>query len=238
MRIFTFIFFVAFVLCAKLSAAQSGGPPMMTDDPGVVDLHQWEINTSVNPLVTNTAEIAAPYIDANYGVLPRLQLKVESPYVFSIDHGHWTSALGEIEIGVKYNFLDETKSFIAAGTYPQLVVRGEKGFLLPLLLEKTFGKFLVGEDVGYFFGKNNFNNLQWGTLFGWQAAPKLQLMAEYFYQHDYYTAPSDEGYVNVGFRQALSKNFSLMGSFGTQVVTPQGEQTAFFFSWMGIQSDF
>jgi hypothetical protein len=230
-----FIIFLFGVMCAR---AQGGGPPMLTDDPGVVDLHSWEINTSINTTLTSTAEIAFPYVDANYGIARNLQLKVESPYVFTMSHSHVNSTLGEIEFGLKYQFLNEQKHFISLGTYPQWVVRGDKGFLLPLLIQKTFGKFLVGEDLGFFFGQKRNNNLQNGSLAGLQASKKLQLMAEYFIQRNYHNGAGTEGYLNIGFRQTLSKVITLMGSFGTQLSTSPGEERTCFISFLGIQSDF
>jgi hypothetical protein len=80
--------------------------------------------------------------------------------------------------------------------------------------------------------------LQNGSLAGWQATKKLQLMAEYFIQRNYHNVAGTEGYLNIGFRQALSKVVTLMGSFGTQLSTPAGEERTCFISFLGIQSDF
>lgn len=233
------IILVAFTLIKSSHGfAQGGGPPMLTDDPGVVDLHKWEINTSINTSVGNDVEVAIPYIDANYGVARNLQLKVETPYLVTFSHQKVSSQLGEIELGLKFKFLDQDKNFISAGTYPQLVVRGEKGLLVPLLLEKSFGKFLIGEDIGFFFGENNQNNLQIGSLLGLQASKNFQLMGEYFWQRNYPKTSGADSFINFGFRQLLTKTFTLMGSFGTQLSAASGEQKQYFISLFGFQSDF
>lgn len=236
---FSKIFSIAICLISFNNVqAQSGGPPMITDDPGVVDLHKWEINTSLTSSITNNAQFGIPYIDANYGVAQNLQLKVEGPYLITIDHSHFSSALGEVLVGVKFRFLDEAKNFVSGGTYPQLFVNGQKGLLLPLLLEKTFGKFLIGEDIGFFFGKNNYNNLQIGSLLGYKISEKFQVMGEYFMQRNYNYETGTEGFINFGFRQVLTKTFNLMGSFGSQSATPSSVQKQYFISYLGIQSDF
>lgn len=218
--------------------AQSGGPPMITDDPGVVSFHQWEINTSVNTAVSDNLQLAIPYLDVNYGVLRNLQLKVESPFLITIDQRHWSGEVGEIELGLKTQLLDESKDFISAGIYPQWVVRGATGLLVPLLLEKTFGHFLIGEDIGFFIGKGHQNNLQIGSLIGYKLHNEWELMAEYFFQRDYYSQKGNEGYINFGFRKPISKMFILMGSCGTEINSPAGTQKTYFISWLGLQSHF
>ena len=109
---------------------------MITDDPGVVDLHKWEINTSINSTITNQVQLAVPYIDANYGVFHNLQLKAEGPYLINIGSLNHTSGIGNILLGVKFHFMDENKNFVSAGIYPQYTINGnQKGLLFPLLLE-------------------------------------------------------------------------------------------------------
>ena len=196
------IFVFIFVIYVNVTNAQSGGPPMLTDDPGIVELHKWEINTSILSSITNNLELSIPFVDANYGIAPNLQLKVEAPYLVAINNKHLSGALGQVVAGVKFRFLDEEKNFISVGTYPQITLNGDKGFLLPLLLEKTFGKFLIGEDIGYFFGSNNYNNMQLGSLLGYQITPKFQAMAEYFIQKNNGKARGSDGLINFGFRSS------------------------------------
>ena len=227
-------------LCFNSLYAQGGGPPMMTDDPGIVDLHKWEINTSVNTSITNETQLSVPYVDANYGIAHNLQLKAEAPYLITIDkQKHSTGALGPVLLGVKFRFMDEDKNFVSVGTYPQFTITtNQKGLLLPLLLEKNIGKFVIGEDIGNFFGEHNYNSLQNGTLLGYKVTGKLQLLGEYFLEKTYGAATGTDGFMNYGFRYTLNPTFTLMGSFGTQVVTDINEQRQYFFSFLGLQSDF
>ena len=224
-------------LFMELICAQSGGPPMLTDDPGVVDLHKWEINSSITVTKDNQVQVGFPYMDVNYGILRNLQLKIESPYLFTFEKSGKVSGMpGDIMVGVKYHIIDEDESFISAGTYPQLTVRGEKGFLLPLLLEKTFGKFLIGDAFGHFWGdQNSFQN---GFLLGYQIRKNTQLMGEYFFEMEYQLSKETSFFINFGFRHTITPVFTLMGSVGTQIKTPVGEQREYFISFLGIQSSF
>lgn len=218
--------------------AQSGGPPMLTDDPGTTEFRKWEINTSTTSSVSGIVRIGIPYIDANYGAAHNLQLKVESPYLITFNHGKTSGEPGDIELGIKYRIADEAKHFLSLGIYPQYVIRGDKGFLFPVLAEKTFGKFLIGEDLGFFFGDGGTNNFQLGNLLGYQATPKTQVMGEFFFQRNYDIPANSEGYINFGFRHTLSETFTLMGSFGSQMITPRGGDREKFISYLGIQSVF
>ena len=225
------------ILFSNQAFAQGGGPPMLTDDPGIVDLHKWEINTSVNVTVSDRTELAFPHLDFNYGVARNLQLKIEAPYNFTFQKKEkTTSTLGDISLGTKFRFLGEDKHFISITIYPQLTVRGEKGFLFPLLMEKTFGKFLVGYDIGGFWG--NYNSLQNGILFGYQVAEKTQVMGEYFTDKELNSSKGSNGFLNFGFRQSVSKVFTIIGSAGTQITSTAGEQKDYFISYLGIQSSF
>jgi hypothetical protein len=229
----------AFILCFNNSQAQGGGPPMLTDDPGTVNYHQWEINTSVNSSITNNVQLAVPYIDANYGVTSNLQLKAEAPYLLTFDHPHTSGNLGDMILGIKYQFMSEDKKhFLSAGIYPQETVTGDqKGLLFPVLLEKTICKWMIGEDIGYFFSNRNNTSIINGNLVGYIVSDKLQVMGEYFLQH-YFHPSGTAGFMNYGFRYTLNKTFTLMGSFGTQVVTQPYEQKQYFISFLGVQSDF
>ena len=213
---------------------------MITDDPGVVGFHKWEINTSVNVSVSKVTQLSAPYLDVNYDVARDVHLKVESSWVFTFDKNHYnTGALGEISAGIKYHFLHEDKSFISVGTYPQVTLTGDqKGFLFPLLLEKTFGKFVIGEDAGVFFGEHNYRSFHNGLLLGYQVSGKLQVMGEYFMEQSFRPAQATAGYMNCGFRYDLNQTFGLIGSFGKQIVTPLNEEQEYFISYLGIRSSF
>jgi hypothetical protein len=210
---------------------------MLTDDPGVVDLHKWEINTSINVTTSDKTEITFPHFDFNYGLAPNLQLKVEAQYNFTFQKNEKnTSSLGDISLGTKFRFFGEDKHFISMATFPQLTFRGDKGFLLPLLLEKTFGKFLAGYEIGSYWG--SYNSLQTGLLFGYTVSKKTQLMSEYFMEKEFNSSIGSNGFLNFGFRQSVSKVFTIIGSAGTQINTRAGEQKEYFISYLGIQSSF
>jgi hypothetical protein len=228
------------LLCINNGYAQGGGPPMLTDDPGTVDAGKWEINTSINTQITNDVQLAVPYVDVNYGIAEGLHLKIETPYLITIDHQkHSSGKIADPLIGIKYRFMNEDKHFIAAGIYPQATITGDqKGFLFPLLLAKTIGKFVIGEEIGYSYVVKDSNNLLIGTLLSYQLSPRLEVMGEIFIQKSYTPSITTQGFMNCGCRYTINKTFTFLGSLGTQVITPAAQQKLYFFSYIGIQSSF
>jgi hypothetical protein len=213
---------------------------MITDDPGVVPLHHFEINTAFLASITKDVQLSAPSIDAVYGLAKNLQFKAEMPYLLTMTkHERTTGSFGVLSVGLKFHFMEEDKHYVSAGIYPQYALTGdEKGLLFPLLIEKTFKKFVIGEDFGCFIGQKNNRSIQNGLLIGYKATKKFELMGELFIQRDLGEQPTTNGFMNYGFRYTLNSNFKILGSFGTQVITPTGEQKQYFISYLGLQSSF
>lgn len=218
--------------------AQEGGPPMLTDDARVADFKDWEINTTLLVSIADHVELATPHLDLNYGILPDLQLKLEAPLVLEFIDGKTEAHLGDVIAGVKYKFMHEEKSFVSMATFPQYVVHGEKGFLLPIFVEKTYGKYLTGIGIGHFFSEMNLNRTEIGFLGGIKPNPKLDLMLEYFYVKNHFDTHGSNGFINAGFRRELMENFILLASIGTQVVTPTGIERERLISFIGLRSLF
>jgi hypothetical protein len=139
-RLGTLLLSISCILYSNTIHAQGGGPPMLTDDPGTPDVGKREINTSINSQVTKGIQLAIPYIDANYGIAKNVELKIEVPYLITINENERSSGkLGNVLIGVKYRFMNEEKNFVSVSVYPQFAITGDqKGFLLPFQLEKQW----------------------------------------------------------------------------------------------------
>ena len=238
-KIYKIFFTVAFTLLFSNILAQSGGPPMMTDDPGVVDLHKWEINLSVNTSFSDGLnEFEIPFVDINYGFFKNMHLKIEFPYTFYYTKNKKvTSSLGDATFGLKWKILDENKYFISVGTYPQFTFYRERGFLLPLLLEKSFGNFVIGEDFGAFFEKNNNCMLHSSTLISYKFSNRFDAESECHIEKDVKTNSAPDCYINFGCRYSLGEHIGLMASFGRQILA-KTQESEHFFSVAGVQLRF
>ncbi len=233
------VFLALFSLAGYFTlTAQEGGPPMLVDDAEVADYREWELNTSVNYNINNNHQLGLPHIDLNYGIWPDVQFTIGAPLEFTFQRPEVSTGMGEMNIGIKYLFLKEENFPISAGTFPQFFIDDGIGFFMPLFIQKTFDKLLLGYGISYFIEEKRYDNLQMGFITGYQLTDRLELMAEYLHQRNLNMWEGDIGYINAGFRFNFTDSIILMGSFGTQVVDKSSEAREKFISWLGIRSLF
>src|SRR5215218_637850 len=84
------------------------GPPLETDDPDTPGRNNWEINVSTEMEKRSEVWEWTPLLDINYGVGERIQLKLKPRYAVFDEPGESArSGPGNIQLGVKWRFLDE-----------------------------------------------------------------------------------------------------------------------------------
>ena len=140
-------------------------PPLETDDPGVPDKGEYEINLSTHAdLSKEDRSIDVLFVDANYGIAPRIaghelptQLKFEIPVMAARgDHDPYTLGMGDAKFGVKFNFYTNEHSGLSIALYPQVEFEApgtdsvQKGLaehgqtlILPLLVAREFHYFTL-----------------------------------------------------------------------------------------------
>ena len=168
--------------CAKPIFA---GPPFQTDDPDPVDFHHYEFYVFGNADGTGVEmDTAGPAAELGLGVLSNTQFHVVVPVaamalqrgkLFARWWGRREVGLGDIEIGVKYRYLKETKHRPMIGTFTMLEVPsgnynlglgvGKVWAKLPVWVQKSFGPWTtyggVGEQIVPQTGYNNFTYGGW-----------------------------------------------------------------------------
>jgi hypothetical protein len=145
-------------------------PPLETDDPGVPDKGEYEINLTTRADFSKQLRAFDFFlVDANYGVLPTIfghdlpaQVKFEFPLSGAKVPGDpMQVGLGDAKFGLKLNFYNNDHQGFYTSFYPQIefAVPGshpvekrlaEPGqtFLLPLLVQKEFKYFtFVGNGI-------------------------------------------------------------------------------------------
>src|SRR5580693_7458410 len=114
----SWVLFLAILLGA---AAAWAGPPFQTDDPEPIDYKNYEFYTFASadgtPVEMNTA---GPAVEFNWGALPNVHLHIILPLaaIFPSNNAKFAPSgagptevgLGDIETGVKFRFVQETKS--------------------------------------------------------------------------------------------------------------------------------
>jgi hypothetical protein len=154
------------------SAFAGAGPPFQTDDPEPIDFRNYEFYTfgSLDSTPTET-DTAAPAVEFNWGALPNVHLHViipvaaifpsNNPSAAPADNTPRTAGLGDIETGIKYRFVQETKHRPMIGTFVMFELPsgnadhglgvGKVWYKLPLWIQKSFGPWTTygggGETV-------------------------------------------------------------------------------------------
>jgi len=177
---------LTFVVCFAAVWTAQAGPPFQTDDPDPVDLHHYEFYVFGNADGTGVEmDTAGPAAEFNWGVLPNTQLHVILPLAAIVPSNEAKYApsgagpsevgLGDIEIGVKYRWIKETKHRPMFGTFTMLEVPSGNSNLglgvgkvwakLPVWVQKSFGPWTtyggVGEQIVPQTGYRNFTYGGW-----------------------------------------------------------------------------
>jgi hypothetical protein len=178
-------------------------PPLETDDPGVPDEGEFEINfTTHADLSHEDRRFDVLFVDANYGTLPKIaghelptQIKFEFPIAAIGAEGEpYRFGIGAAKFGLKFNFYEHEHAGLWLSVYPQIEFEApgsggvEKGLaepgqtlILPLLLGKEFHYFTFVANVGIEHPLNNpdrGNELAFGFGFGRALTRKVAAMFE------------------------------------------------------------
>jgi hypothetical protein len=104
-------------------------PPLETDDPGVPDKGEYEINLLTEAdFAADERTVDMLAVDANYGIVLKgfghelpTQLKLEFPVVARAEHGDaYQMGLGTSAFGLKFNFYNDESRGLRVSVYPQI----------------------------------------------------------------------------------------------------------------------
>ena len=233
---------VPLACCFTIFSTQAG-PPFVTDDPEPPPPGGWEINVPfILEHASGTTEMDVPLFDLNYG-LPNVQLKAEFPIeVVDEDNNGTTAGLGDLLLGVKWRFLNNERSQLQLGTYPQLLLptgdharglgEGRAAFVLPLLAQKSWDKWTVYGNVGYWWrGAQEARNYFYaGAVLERELNERLELGVELFGNSSKEHGARSEVAFNLGGTWKLGKHLNLLFSGGRDIV---GDTTAM--GYLGLQ---
>ena len=237
-------FLVIFFL-TLLPGALLAGPPFLTDDPQTVDFQHWEFYFASMDFKTIGGWVGdGPHVEINYGVVPNVQLHIIAPIAYNsptIGSGHY--GYGDTELGVKFRFIQETKSIPMVGIFPLLEVptgsakdglgTGRVHALLPVWLQKTWGPWTAYGGGGYGInpgvGLQNYGFVG-GVLQNQVAKPGL-IVVEVYHQTASEVGGRDETAFNVGTVIDLSEAHHLLFSAGRSIDGPTDFQCYAAYQW-------
>ncbi|HEX5430718.1 MAG TPA: hypothetical protein VFW83_02030 [Bryobacteraceae bacterium] len=180
-----------------LGAARAwAGPPFQTDDPEPIDYQHYEFYTFASsdgtPLET---DLTGPATEFNWGALPNIHLHVIVPALTIMPSDEPREfGLGDIETGIKYRFVQETKHRPMIGTFTMFEVPsgnadrglgvGKLWFKLPIWIQKSFGPWTTygGGGETLIHGVPGYRNFPFaGWLIQRDLGKKWTLGTEAFY---------------------------------------------------------
>ncbi|HKW90034.1 MAG TPA: hypothetical protein VJN21_14885 [Candidatus Acidoferrales bacterium] len=178
--------FMTVAAVALIAAPALAGPPFQTDDPEPVDFHHYEFYTFGAIDGTGVEmDTVGPAFEFNWGILPNTQLHVVAPLASIMPSNNVNYApagvgpsafgAGDIEIGVKYRWIKETKYRPMIGTFTMIEAPtgnynvglgiGKVWYKLPMWVQKSWGPWTayggVGEEIVPQTGFKNFTYTGW-----------------------------------------------------------------------------
>jgi hypothetical protein len=139
----------------------SAGPPFHTDDPQPVDFHHWEAYFfSTFEKTSDGRATQFPALEFNWGTIPNVQLHLIVPLSsFRPPGGPTWFGAGDVEVGIKYRFIQENGHRPQVGVFPQLELptgnaalglgNGQTWARLPLWAQKSRGAWTTYGGGGY-----------------------------------------------------------------------------------------
>jgi hypothetical protein len=222
---------IAVVLLFCFSRMVLAGPPFLTDDPEPVELghHEFYIFSTLDK-ASDSTQVQALAFEFNYGIAPQTQFHIEFPFTyFNPDSGPTAYGPGDLELGVKYRFIQETENFPQVGTFPMLEVatgdssrglgNGRTWAKFPIWAQKGWGPWTTYGGGGYAVnpapGQRDYPFAGW--LLQRDLSEQLTLGGEIFAQGKVADDGQATTLVNFGGFYNLSKNFSLLFTVGNNI---------------------
>lgn len=229
------------LLALLLPMCAWGGPPFRTDDPETVDYQHFEMASGIEyENDRGTLFGTVPHFDMNYGAAPNVQahLMVSDDYVRD-KGGPTLVGLGDVELGVKYRFIQESEYAPMVAIYPLFEVptankarglgTGQPQLFFPVWLQKSAGPWTSYGGGGYWINPGAGNKNYWyaGWLLQRDITKWLTLGAEVFHQTQATNATENETGYNIGAIVNFTPLHHFICSAGTDI---HGPANSFFYA--------
>jgi hypothetical protein len=216
---------IAALVLAGAAAPAFAGPPYLTDDPAPTDTGHWEIYAFTAGEGRGSTLDDDTGLDVNYGGFKDVQLTATLPVSFSHGpHESWRGGTGDVELAVKYRFVNDKRSGFSAAVFPRVVLPtaahspGEKTrFLLPLWMQKDFaGGTSVFGGGGYTINPGTGNRDFWqaGIAATQDLSKKVSVGAEITRQGADTVGGTPQTRAGVGSIVQFSSHYALLLSGG------------------------
>ena len=215
-RFFCFLFF---------SIQLIAGPPTLSNDPFIPDVGQFEINLGAHIEQGRERVIAAPIIDANYGVFKNVQITGVLAYATDGDQRGFDA----FEFSVKWKFYDDNFFAIALNpvyfSYPVSTVFNEgEVYKLSVPMSFVFSEnwsWLI--DLSYIYPREERDHFELGTYLQYTQGTQ-NVYLEYFAEESKYH-DAIFSLLNVGYLWQFHDYVAWMVSVGREIRAEEKEAT-------------
>jgi hypothetical protein len=211
-----------------LASPAAAGPPFLTDDPVPVEPAHWEAYVfGTRDAAPDVTQLQGPAFELNFGAAPNLQLHLVAPFASAaVTRGPTTHGFGDIEVGVKYRFVQETEHRPQVGIFPMLELptgdadrglgNGQLWARLPFWVQKSWGPWTTYGGGGYALNRapGARDYLFGGWLVQRDLSAKLTLGGEVYSSGADTTGGRGSTIFNTGGYYNFKRDFSLLFSLG------------------------
>jgi hypothetical protein len=209
-------------------------PPFVTDDPKPTEYQHHEMYIVSEQTSTPDGKVVTPQFEYNYGALPDLQLCIAYPSAGQMKQ----QALGDLVLGAKYRFMQETDSHPMMAFYPVVSIpngdankglgNGRTQTFLPLCIQRTWGDWQSYGGGGCLINKASGANNHW--YYGWvlqrRISGQITLGGEVFHEVEQLPADMSSTGFGLGITYNLDQHNRLLLSASTgRALTDVGTQT-------------
>ncbi len=229
---------------ASACGAAVAGPPFLTDDPEPVDLHHAEINVIAQQTRATGARAGSGSGEVNLGCAAETQCHVAVPIAFDRPaNGSSQAGLGDIELGVKYRFVDRPDDGWSAAVYPTLDLptgnadrglgNGRAQLLLPLWVQRTSGAWRWDAGVARLVDRAPDARDSWfaGLLAQRSFGEELTLGAEVFRRTSTARGEPPSAGFNLGAIVKIAANQNLLASAGRGLTHVESNRCSMFLAY-------
>lgn len=219
---------LAAVVLSTTSLAAWAGPPFRTDDPEAVEYKHAEFYVfTTQTLAADGRTGVLPAFEFNYGIFENVQFHLVAPYAFNTPSGQGTThGYGDTELGVKWQFNEETETIPMIGIFPLVEIptgnsdkglgNGHSQIFIPIWLQKKWGSFQTYGGGGYWVNNGPDNRNYW--FVGWQGqyqfCEHVILGAEVFHTTSQVQGQGSSTGFNVGGYYNFDEHNHLLFSIG------------------------
>jgi len=225
------------------------GPPFVTDDPEPVDYKHFETYLASEQSGTIGGHTTTNLLEVNYGALPDLQLSFTLPYVINSPAAQATQqGMGDIVLGAKYRFQQETADRPMMSVYPVVIAKngnatkglgnGGMQYFLPVWIQKSWDNWHTFGGGGYWINRANGVGSHW--YFGWalmnDVTEHLSLGGEAYHATDQRPLENSSNGFNLGGIYKFDAHNRILFSAGRAVVEVSSQNSystyiAYSLSW-------